>query len=78
MIDLKKALLDPPSVFSSPNEVLAQDDISNEDKLKILQQWEYDCKELETAEDENMPDSGYQPDILYLVLQAIQALKESN
>lgn len=53
-MDIKKAKLDPASVFKMPQEVLEQDQLSKEDKIFILKQWEYDELELSVAEEENM------------------------
>ena len=72
MIDLERALIDPQSIFEVPNNVVINDDISTEQKIEILRQWEYDARALEVAEEENM--SGDSPDLLSAVLKALQAL----
>ena len=41
---------------SSPESLLADTTISNDDKIKMLEQWEYDLREMQVAELENMPD----------------------
>jgi len=54
MIDLAKALLDPSSVFASPQEVLINQELSREQKIQILKRWESDMREILVAEEENM------------------------
>jgi hypothetical protein len=54
MIDIEKALLNPAGVFETPEEVLEANDIPREEKIKILRNWEYDIRELQVAEEENM------------------------
>ena len=54
MIDVEKALLDPGLVFKTPDEVVTSDELSREQKIKILRRWEYDVRELEVAEEEGM------------------------
>jgi hypothetical protein len=72
MIDFEKALLDPALVFKTPNEVLTESLLSREQKIKILERWEYDARELQVAAEEGM--EGPQPVTLDAVLRALQAL----
>lgn len=72
-MDIKQALLDPTSVFSRPEDVLAEASLSRDQKIKILRRWEYDARELEVADDENM--GGGAPAILDRVLQALHQLE---
>ncbi|MGH7900897.1 MAG: hypothetical protein ACRENZ_04095 [Thermodesulfobacteriota bacterium] len=74
MIDLDKALLDPTSVFESPEEVLQSGELSREQKIDILRRWEYDARELEVAEEESMVGSN--SDILDQILRALLKLDE--
>ncbi len=46
MVDLDKALLDPASVFKTPEGVLNSHELSREQKIEILRRWEYDAREL--------------------------------
>lgn len=73
---LKQALLNPANIFKSPKEVLAQDDLSREDKIKILKRWEYDQRELEVAEEENMGNLASNNDLSILdeILAALHIL----
>ena len=46
MIDVKKAMLNPTSVFKGPEDVVADDDLARDQKIEILRRWEYDAREL--------------------------------
>jgi len=72
MIDVEKALLDPGLVFKTPEELLANNELSREQKIEILRRWEYDVRELEVAEEESM--DGPQPVTLDVVLSALRTL----
>ena len=52
MIDVNQGMLDPTSVFKNPEEVVADEYLSREQKTEILRRWEYDARELEVAEEE--------------------------
>jgi hypothetical protein len=73
MVDVEKALLDPGLVFKTPDEVVTSNELSREQKIKILRRWEYDVRELEVAEEEGMKGSKVVP--LNAVLRALRALK---
>ena len=72
MTDIKRALLDPTAIFRTPQEVLDVQDLSRKQKIEILRRWEYDVRELQVAEEENMP--GPSTVGLDEVLQALHAL----
>ena len=72
MVDVEKALIDPALVFKTPEEVLADNELSREQKIKILRRWEYDVRELQVAEEEGMEVP--QPVMLDVVLCALRAL----
>lgn len=72
MIDLQKALLDPTSVFKTPEEVVRNQELTREQKIDILRRWEYDARELQVAQEENMRTN--QPDILDSILKALNML----
>jgi len=72
MIDVEKALLDPGLVFKTPEELLANNELSREQKIEILRRLEYDVRELQVAEEESM--EGPQPVTLDAVLSALRAL----
>ena len=73
MTDVKKAMLDPTSVFKDPKEVVANDELTRDQKIEILRRWEYDARELEVAEEE----AGMAvlcPEMFDRVVQALHAL----
>lgn len=72
-MDIEKALLDPAGVFARPEDVSADPSLSREEKIRILRRWEYDARELEVAEEENM--AGGPPDQLGPVLEALHRLE---
>lgn len=72
MVDVEKALLDPGLVFKTPQELLANDELSREQKIEILRRWEYDARQLQVAEEESM--EGPQPVTLEAVLEALRAI----
>ncbi len=71
-VNIDKALLDPTSVFSTPEEVVDAPTLPHDTKVRILRRWEYDARELAVAEEENMP--APEPDMLDRVLEALHAL----
>lgn len=71
-INVEKALLDPSSVFATPAEVTNASDLTREQKIEILQRWEYDARELQVAADENM--GGDAGGLLSDVLAALHQL----
>ncbi len=75
-IDLRKAKLNPTTVFRGPEDVLQRDELTREQKIEILRRWGYDALELQVAEEENM-GSEQPSDILDRVLQALRTLNAS-
>jgi len=71
-IDYEKALLDPASLFATPEELLNRGDLTKEQKIEILRRWEYDASEVAVAEEEGMV--GGEPLILRRVLLALDKL----
>lgn len=49
--------LDPGAVFKSPRDVVQRNDLSRQEKLQILRQWQYDAAEGAVALEEGMPGS---------------------
>ena len=70
------AMQDVAKVYQSPADLLADDDLSRPQKLKLLQQWDYDLGLLLVAAEENMagPDSGKASERLRAVRDAIKRL----
>lgn len=69
---LEKALLDPPAVFESPADVLADRTLTKEQKIEILRRWEYDASEVSVAEEEGMPAGN--GEVLQQILYALHDL----
>jgi hypothetical protein len=76
MIDVEKALLDPGLVFTTPAEVLANNELTRAQKIEILRRWEYDVRELQVADEEGM--EGPEPVTLDAVLDALRTLGASE
>ena len=73
MIDVKKAMLDPTSVFKDPEEVVASDELNRDQKIEILRRWEYDARQLEVAEEE-AGMAVRRPEMFDRVVQALHTL----
>ena len=71
-MNYEKALLNPAEEFVSPKDVLTEQTLTQDQKIKVLRQWEYDALEMEVAEEENM--GGDSPSILSEVLDALHSL----
>jgi hypothetical protein len=54
MTDFNRAMLSPDSVFHHPDDVVDDLSLTKQQKLRILEQWEYDAREIQVAEEENM------------------------
>ena len=52
MIDAAKAMLYPTMVFKDPRDVVADNDFTRDQKVKILRRWEYGARQLEVAGEE--------------------------
>lgn len=63
---LNQALMDPESVFSSPEDVAEDPDLTRDQKIEILQRWEYNAAEESVALEEGMP--GEESDLLRRIL----------
>jgi hypothetical protein len=71
-MDFEKAKLNPATVFNSPQEVVSNQELSREQKIEILRQWEQDARLMEVAEEENMP--GPESKLLQPIRNALHAL----
>jgi hypothetical protein len=72
MIDIKKALADPGLAFKIPKNVLQNTELSREQKIAILRQWELDARRLQVTDEESTTDG--EPAQLGAVLEALRAL----
>lgn len=70
--DIDRALLDPPGVFATPEEVLHHGAIPREVKIEILRRWEYDAADIAVAIEEGMP--GEEETLLRRITLALQQL----
>jgi len=70
--DIEQALLDPGSVFGTPEAVLTDDALSKQQKIEILRRWEYDASENGVATEEGMPE--VEDDLLHRILVALGQL----
>ena len=73
---LDRALDNPAATFRKPSDVLTCDDLSRDEKIQVLQRWEYEARLLEVAQEENMM-SGERSG-LSDVLKALQALDATS
>jgi hypothetical protein len=71
-IDLPQALLNPSSVFATPEEVVWCSDLTRQQKIDILRRWEYDANEEAVAEEEGMQSE--QPLMVRRVVLALEQL----
>jgi hypothetical protein len=71
-LDYQQALLDPSSVFETPEAVLQVDTLSTDQKIEVLRRWVYDARELSVAEEEGMRTD--RPSLLRRVLIALAEL----
>lgn len=72
----QKACINPMAVFQKPSDVLAQDGLTTLEKITVLKRWEYDARELQVAEEENM--AGGPSDTLDQVLNALSSLNADD
>jgi hypothetical protein len=56
-----KALANPSSVFKHPGDVVTCPDLTRDEKIGILKQWELDARLLQVATEEGMPAKGERP-----------------
>jgi hypothetical protein len=70
--DFEKALIDPALAFAEPRDILADQRLSRDAKLLLLQHWERDARELAVAEEEGM--TGGEESMLARVRQAFLQL----
>ncbi len=72
MTTIQRAIDNPAACFSRPRDVLADVDLSREDKIRVLKRWEYDARLLEVAQEENM--IARTPSALSEILDSLHAL----
>ncbi|WP_417658939.1 hypothetical protein [Pseudidiomarina sp.] len=72
-MNLDAILRDPSAAYKKPDDILNDSNLSYDEKLEVLEQWEYDALELQVATDENMPGAKETP--LDEILAAKKKLK---
>lgn len=70
--DFEKALKDPTLIYHSPNDVLVDQQLNNEQRLQVLKRWEQDARELDVAQEEGM--TGGESSLLAEILDAMETL----
>jgi len=72
MIDMKKVLADPGLAFKVPENVLQSSELSRDQKIAVLRQWELDARRLQVTDEESTTE-GERPQ-LKAVLDALREL----
>ena len=73
---VNEAIADPSRMFPNPLAVLEANDLSREEKIKVLQSWELDAKRLLESADENMTDErGRERNQLPEIQKALRTLQ---
>jgi hypothetical protein len=75
-LDMPTAATNPSKFFKSPQEVLTNSELTRDDKLRILHQWEVDARLLAVAEEENMADG--ESSQLGAIVNALIALDDES
>lgn len=72
----EQAKQDVSRIFSSPDELCDAPDLSTDEKVYLLKQWETDLRLLLVASEENMPGThpGRTAELLQSVLQKLEDL----
>jgi len=70
-----EALTDVAKVYAQPKDILEADDLSHQQKVKLLRQWEFDLRENLVASEENMTSEtlpeGHSAELLRGVRKAL-------
>lgn len=76
MTDFVKAIQDPAGTYAKPVDVLTDNSLTSNEKIMVLEQWEYEAIALQTADGENM--EGAAPAMLSRVHNALYELKHAK
>ena len=71
-VNLERALNDPADLFESPDAVVRHPNLTREQKVQILNNWQLDASRLEASEGEGM--RGEDAPMLHRVRVALAAL----
>ena len=70
-----EALTDVAKVYADPKDILGSDELSHQQKVKLLRQWEFDLRENLVASEENMTNEttpeGHSAELLRGVRKAL-------
>jgi|GEM_PF-1922862 len=81
-MDIDKAKASPEAFFGSPSGLLANTELSKDDKITILESWQQEVLQLTVAEEENMPQlnnpAADHEKLLNEINQMLIQLKEGN
>ncbi|AMV71082.1 hypothetical protein JCM30471_29010 [Desulfuromonas carbonis] len=72
-MNIDQAIHDPARYFATPDAIVDDPLLTREQKIAMLQRWEYDARELMVADEENM-GGGPAPE-LDQVLSALHRLR---
>jgi hypothetical protein len=71
------ALTDVGKIYAQPTDIVSADDLSQQQKVKLLRQWEFDLRENLVASEENMTapaPEGHSAELLRGVRKALLSL----
>lgn len=74
MVDYEKARARPSVHFDSPFDIVKEENLTLEQRVKLLRQWEYDLVQLQVATEENMPAPSREKSGLREVRAALRQL----
>jgi len=73
-----EAQTDVAKIYAHPEDIIAADDLSHQQKVKLLRQWEFDLRENLVASEENMTaetvPEGQSAELLRGVRKALLAI----
>lgn len=79
MLKKSEAMANPQRIFGEPRYVVTNEELSDQEKITILENWKLDLMELQTATEENMPGSGTETggvaDELGAVIEALRMIR---
>jgi hypothetical protein len=73
----ERARYDVGKIFSHPREIMASAELSTEQKISLLNQWEIDLRELLVASEENMTIPGATSEQTGELLRSVLSLRTS-
>lgn len=79
MLKINDAMANPQKMFGEPRHVVTNKELSDQDKISILENWKLDLMELQKATEENMPgrgnETGSVADELGAVIEALRMIR---